>query len=155
MPNPGQHKTTLAQWRLLVRLMLSTVIQLDCGGLSIAGPLVQDELGLNPTQLGILFFSFFCAYAACMIGAGWLADLGAAGFFLWCAINRCDRVCVRLRDAICGAAGAGNARISLAGVYLWLCTAYCHRHDLPQQAPEGLCQSHRRGRLGGIGSVIS
>jgi MFS transporter, ACS family, D-galactonate transporter len=87
-----EERLSPAMWRLLVLLMLSAVINyVDRGSLSTAAPLLQDELRLNPSQLGILFSSFFCAYAACMLAAGWLADhlnvnwVLAAGFFLWCA----------------------------------------------------------------------
>jgi MFS family permease len=72
--------------------MLSAVINyVDRGSLSTAAPLLQDEFRLNPSQLGILFSSFFCAYAVCMLAAGWLADhlnvnwVLAAGFFFWWA----------------------------------------------------------------------
>jgi len=89
---PDQDKLSPVLWRLLVLLMLSAVINyVDRGSLSTAAPLVQDELRLNPSQLGILFSAFFCAYTACMVAAGWLADkldvnwVLAAGFFIWCA----------------------------------------------------------------------
>jgi len=88
---PGQEKLSPAQWRLLALLMISLVINyVDRAGLSTAAPLLQDELRLNPSQLGILFSAFFFAYAACMVAAGWLADhldpnwVLAAGFFVWC-----------------------------------------------------------------------
>src|SRR5262245_55034743 len=89
---PGHDRLSPVLWRLLVLLMLSAVINyVDRGSLSTAAPLVQDELGLSPAQLGILFSSFFCAYAAFMVAAGWLADhldvnwVLAVGFFVWCA----------------------------------------------------------------------
>jgi len=88
----GQDKLSPALWRLLALLMLSAVINyVDRGSLSTAAPLLKVELGLSPSQLGILFSSFFCAYAACMVAAGWLADhldvnwVLAVGFFIWCA----------------------------------------------------------------------
>ena len=89
---PDQKQLSPALWRLLALLMLSVVINyIDRGSLSTAVPLLQDELGLSTSQLGILLSSFFCAYAASMVAAGWLADhlnvgwVLAAGFFVWCA----------------------------------------------------------------------
>jgi MFS transporter, ACS family, D-galactonate transporter len=88
----GEERLPSGLWRLLVLLMLSAVINyVDRGSLSTAAPLLQDEFRLNPSQLGILFSSFFCAYAVCMLAAGWLADhlnvnwVLAAGFFFWWA----------------------------------------------------------------------
>jgi MFS transporter, ACS family, D-galactonate transporter len=61
----------------------------DRGNLSIAAPMLKDELKLSPTQLGILFSSFFWTYAAFQIPSGWLIDhydvnwVIAIGFFVW------------------------------------------------------------------------
>ena len=89
---PNQERLSPAQWRLLVLLTLSVVINfIDRGNLSTAAPLLKDELRLTTSQLGVLFPSFFWAYAGFMILAGWLADrldanwVLAGGFFVWCA----------------------------------------------------------------------
>jgi MFS transporter, ACS family, D-galactonate transporter len=89
---PGQDKLSPALWRLLALLVLSVIINyIDRGSLSTAAPLLKDELGLSPSQLGILFSSFFCTYSAFMVISGWLADrfevnwVLAIGFFLWSA----------------------------------------------------------------------
>jgi MFS transporter, ACS family, D-galactonate transporter len=76
--------------RVLVLLTLSIFINyIDRANLSIAAPLLKDELGLAPWQLGILLSSFFWTYAAFQIPAGWLTDrfdvswvLGL-GFLIW------------------------------------------------------------------------
>ncbi len=77
--------------RVLVLLTISVVVNyIDRGTLSTAASLVKDELSLNAAQLGALFSSFFWAYAAFMVVAGWLADrydpalVLALGFVLWC-----------------------------------------------------------------------
>jgi MFS family permease len=71
-------------------LVLSVSINyIDRGNLSIAAPLLKDELGISASQLGILLSSFFWTYAAFQILSGWLVDrfdvnwVLAAGFFLW------------------------------------------------------------------------
>jgi sugar phosphate permease len=75
---------------VVILLVLSVSINyIDRGNLSIAAPLLKDELGISASQLGILLSSFFWTYAACQILAGWLVDrfdvnwVLAAGFFLW------------------------------------------------------------------------
>jgi MFS family permease len=46
----------------------------DRGNLSIASPLLQRELGLSNSELGILFSAFFWTYAPLQPFAGWLAQ---------------------------------------------------------------------------------
>ncbi|MGA8104969.1 MAG: MFS transporter [Candidatus Acidiferrales bacterium] len=61
----------------------------DRGNLSIAAPLLKDELHLSATQLGILLSAFFWSYTLCQVPAGWLTDrfdvtwILALGFLLW------------------------------------------------------------------------
>jgi MFS family permease len=74
----------------LVMLGIAIVINyVDRGNLSIAAPIVKNELGLTATELGILFSAFFYTYTALQFGVGRLVDqLGAsrvlvAGLLLW------------------------------------------------------------------------
>ncbi len=78
--------------RVLFLLALSVLINyIDRSNLSIAAPLIQDELGLSASQLGALLSAFFYTYALLQIPAGWLVDrfdvkwVFAAGFFIWSA----------------------------------------------------------------------
>lgn len=63
----------------------------DRGNLSIAAPLLKDELGLSASQLGILLSAFFWTYSSFQLIAGWAVDrfdvsvVMAAGFFIWSA----------------------------------------------------------------------
>jgi MFS transporter, ACS family, D-galactonate transporter len=64
---------------------------LDRGNLSIAAPLLKDELGISPAELGVLLSAFFWSYACAQPLAGWLVDrlnvnwvLGT-GFIIWSA----------------------------------------------------------------------
>jgi MFS transporter, ACS family, D-galactonate transporter len=60
----------------------------DRGNLSIAAPLLKDELHISVTQLGILLSAFFWTYTAMQFVSGWLVDrfevnwVMAAGFLL-------------------------------------------------------------------------
>ena len=62
---------------------------IDRGNLSIAAPLLKEELHLSSSRLGILFSAFFYTYTACVFFMGWLVDrfdvdiVLAAGFLLW------------------------------------------------------------------------
>jgi MFS transporter, ACS family, D-galactonate transporter len=78
--------------RVAVLLSLSVFINyVDRGSLSIAAPVLKDDLGLTPSQLGVLLSSFFWTYAFCQILSGWLVDrfnvnwLLALGVAIWSA----------------------------------------------------------------------
>jgi len=77
---------------VLALLALSVFINyVDRGNLSIAAPMLKDELHLTASQLGILLSAFFWTYACLQPFAGWIVDrwnvnwVFAAGFFLWSA----------------------------------------------------------------------
>lgn len=76
--------------RVLFLLGLSVFINyIDRANLSVAAPLLQDELGLSHSQLGILLSAFFWTYACMQLLAGWLVDrfevkwILGIGFFVW------------------------------------------------------------------------
>src|SRR2546423_5556728 len=78
--------------RLAFLLALSIFINyIDRGNLGIAAPLIQRDLGLTGSQLGILLSSFFVTYAIFQVVSGWLVDrfsvnwVLAGGVFLWSA----------------------------------------------------------------------
>jgi ACS family D-galactonate transporter-like MFS transporter len=75
---------------VLALLGISVFINyIDRGNLSIAAPMLKDELGLSGSQLGILLSAFFWTYACLQPVTGWLVDrlnvnwVIAGGFFLW------------------------------------------------------------------------
>ncbi|HYO83121.1 MAG TPA: MFS transporter [Bryobacteraceae bacterium] len=77
---------------LLVLLVASIFINyIDRANLSIAAPMLAEELALTPGQLGLLFGSFFWTYALLQLFgiAGWFADrypvgwVFAWGFVIW------------------------------------------------------------------------
>jgi ACS family D-galactonate transporter-like MFS transporter len=75
-----------------ILLSISVLINyVDRGTLSIAAPILKDELQLSPSQLGVLLSSFFWTYAAFQIVSGWLVDrfevnwLLALGVLVWSA----------------------------------------------------------------------
>jgi MFS family permease len=78
--------------RVVFLLFVSVFINyVDRSNLSIAAPLLKEELGLSPAQLGTLLSVFFWTYGCMQIPAGWLVDrfevkwVFAAGFFVWSA----------------------------------------------------------------------
>jgi MFS transporter, ACS family, D-galactonate transporter len=95
MPNIRSAQRTAIPGALkivLVLLALSSFINyIDRGNLSIAAPMLKDELAISPLQLGMLLSAFFYTYASLQLFAGWLVDrlnvnwVFAAGFFLWSA----------------------------------------------------------------------
>ena len=77
---------------VVVLLAVSAFINyVDRGNLSIAAPMLKDELGISASQLGILLSAFFWTYACLQPLSGWLVDrcnvnwVMAGGFFLWSA----------------------------------------------------------------------
>jgi ACS family D-galactonate transporter-like MFS transporter len=77
---------------VLALLAISVFINyIDRGNLSIAAPMLKDELGMTGSQLGILLSAFFWTYGLAQILSGWLVDrfsvswIMAIGFFLWSA----------------------------------------------------------------------
>ena len=77
---------------VLALLAISVFINyVDRGNLSIAAPMLKDELGISASQLGVLLSAFFWTYAFSLPFAGWLVDrlnvgwVFAGGFFLWSA----------------------------------------------------------------------
>ncbi len=71
---------------LAVSVFISYV---DRGNLSIAAPLLQNEIHLTAARMGVLLSSFFWTYMLCQIPAGWLIDrfdvswILGLGFLLW------------------------------------------------------------------------
>ena len=63
----------------------------DRGNLSIAAPMLKDELGISAARLGVLLSAFFWTYACSQLFSGWLVDrfnvncVFAAGLILWSA----------------------------------------------------------------------
>ena len=73
-------------------VMVGLVIMLnyiDRGAVSIAAPLIKDEMGLSATAYGFVVSAFFWTYVPVLVLAGWLADrvsvwrLMAGGVFIW------------------------------------------------------------------------
>ena len=89
-PQPKGLSGTLSL--VLVLLAISVFINyVDRGNLSIAAPMLKDELGISAAQLGLLLSAFFWTYACLQPFSGWLVDrlnvnwVFAGGFFLWSA----------------------------------------------------------------------
>jgi MFS transporter, ACS family, D-galactonate transporter len=82
------------RWRAFMPVLLLLAIcvlinYVDRGNLSIAAPLLKDELGISASQLGILLAAFFWTYTAMQFVSGWLVDrfdvnlVIGAGYLLW------------------------------------------------------------------------
>src|SRR5271166_2988978 len=92
LPRLSSDETPAGMNRVVFLLSLAVFINyIDRSNLSIAAPLLQRELGISYSQLGVLFSAFFWPYALMQMPAGWLVDhfdvkwVFAAGFFLWSA----------------------------------------------------------------------
>ncbi len=62
---------------------------IDRGAVSVAAPLIKDEMGLSATGYGLVVSAFFWTYVPFLLLSGWLADrvsvhrLMAAGVAIW------------------------------------------------------------------------
>src|ERR1700730_18475558 len=93
MPVSRPLKRTRIPGRLTVVLILLAISvfinYVDRGNLSIAAPMLKDEMNISPAQLGFLLSAFFWTYAFLHLFSGWLVDrfnvnlVFASGFFLW------------------------------------------------------------------------
>jgi ACS family D-galactonate transporter-like MFS transporter len=90
---PAEHKK-IPNALLIVIVLLSISVfinYIDRGNLSIAAPMLKDELGISATQLGVLLSAFFWTYACLHLFYGWLVDrlnvnwVFAGAFLLWSA----------------------------------------------------------------------
>jgi ACS family D-galactonate transporter-like MFS transporter len=83
-----EHRVPTAGLIVMIGLMIA-LNYIDRGALSVAAPLMQDELGLSATAYGIVVSAFFWTYVPSQILAGWLADrvsvhrLMAGGVAIW------------------------------------------------------------------------
>jgi ACS family D-galactonate transporter-like MFS transporter len=84
---------TRIRWKVMFAVFLiATVSYLDRTNLSVAAPVIRQELHLSPTQLGLILSAFSWSYALAQIPAGlvaaWLRPrrtyLGA--LWLWCIL---------------------------------------------------------------------
>jgi MFS transporter, ACS family, D-galactonate transporter len=94
MSSPTPERTHLPGRLQIVLALLGISVfinYVDRGNLSIAAPMLKDELGISGSQLGVLLSAFFWTYACLQPVTGWLVDrfnvnwVFAAGFFLWSA----------------------------------------------------------------------
>ncbi len=90
--SPPGHSRML--WTTSILLFASVVISyIDRSNLSVATPLLKDELGLSAAGLGTVLSAFFWSYALFQLASGWLVDrfdvnwVMAAGFLLWTVVT--------------------------------------------------------------------
>jgi MFS family permease len=75
-PSPAQSpKLPFDLARVAVLLSASVLINyIDRGTLSVAAPVLKDDLHLSASQLGVLLSSFFWTYSVFQIVSGWMVD---------------------------------------------------------------------------------
>lgn len=91
MDGPAEESRELRAFAPALALLaiLAVINFIDRSNLSIAAPLLKDELQISASQLGVLLSAFFWTYTAMMFFSGWLVDrfdanwVMAAGFLVW------------------------------------------------------------------------
>ena len=88
------HQSPIPSRLLIVVILLAVSLfinYIDRGNLSIAAPMLKDELNISASQLGVLLSAFWLTYACLNLFYGWLVDrvnvnwLFAGAFLLWSA----------------------------------------------------------------------
>jgi MFS family permease len=75
---------------LLLLCLMYLILYVDRVNISAAAPLIQAELGLSNTDLGIVFSAFAYPYAFFQLAGGWLGDrLGARATLGICGLIVC------------------------------------------------------------------
>jgi sugar phosphate permease len=59
---------------VFVLCLMYFIAYVDRVNISVAAPTMRRELGLTPTQLGLIFSAFAYPYAAMQIAGGWMSD---------------------------------------------------------------------------------
>src|SRR5882672_11349984 len=59
---------------LFVLCLMYFIAYIDRVNIAVAGPTLRKELGLTPTELGLIFAAFAYPYAAMQIVGGWASD---------------------------------------------------------------------------------
>jgi MFS transporter, ACS family, glucarate transporter len=70
---PLLHRVPVRSFLIFWLFLLSAVGFLDRTNISIAGPAIRSELGLDDIRLGWVFSAFLLGYAAFQVVGGWLA----------------------------------------------------------------------------------
>ena len=92
-------------------LLLSAALfinYVDRGNLSTAAPLIQDQLQLSATQLGVLLSAFYYSYVLAMAPVGWLAERFGAhrvlgtGVAIWAVSTVAAHVLGSVAMTLCG-----------------------------------------------------
>jgi ACS family D-galactonate transporter-like MFS transporter len=74
MAGANQSALQIRRLILFVLCLMYFIAYIDRVNISVAGPIMRKELGLTPTQLGLIFSAFAYPYAAMQIAGGWMAD---------------------------------------------------------------------------------
>ena len=71
----GSDTKTQVRWVILAMLFMVTAVNYaDRATLSIAGPVVAKDLGMNAAQMGFIFSAFGWSYVIGQLPGGWLLD---------------------------------------------------------------------------------
>jgi MFS family permease len=67
-------RTPLSNRVFVLLCCMAFIMYLDRTNISIVAPIIQKELTLSNTQLGLIFSAFATAYACCGVPGAWLSD---------------------------------------------------------------------------------
>ena len=81
LSDPARHRLSTG---LIVVVGAAIMLNyIDRGAVSIAAPLIKDEMGLSATAYGLVVSAFFWTYVPVLVLAGWLADSVSWRLVFW------------------------------------------------------------------------
>ena len=89
----GVKKTNFRWWIVVLLFAVTAVNYADRAALSIVGPVLTKDLGLNAAQMGFIFSAFGWAYVLFQLPGGWLLDrfgsktVYALSIFTWSLVT--------------------------------------------------------------------
>lgn len=89
----GAKKTNFRWWIVVLLFAVTAVNYADRAALSIVGPVLTKDLGLNAAQMGFIFSAFGWAYVLFQLPGGWLLDrfgsktIYALSIFTWSLVT--------------------------------------------------------------------
>jgi sugar phosphate permease len=127
----GEQSTNVRYWVLAIFCIAAAIGYIQRYAIAYLNDAIRSDIGLDTNEMGWVLLSFFMAYAAMMLPAGWIADrfgsrkMLAVCALLWSAATAWMAAAESLAGliaiwAIMGAAQAGLFPSAVIGLRKWL-----------------------------------
>lgn len=73
-PSSSQRPSRVRYWMLFLVFVGTVINYVDRANLSVAAPMLKQEFGLGPVELGFIFSAYAWTYVIANIPGGWVID---------------------------------------------------------------------------------